>query len=179
MKDFVCVGEIVKAIGLKGELKLYPLLDYFDGLLDSPYTVWQDGSPVKILRHRPARSCVALMVEGVQSREAAEAMLGRELGFMRGSYVRDDFPVPPGGLAFRYLGRRVVTRGGDEIGRVDEVRLMGGAHMLVVPDGKREILIPAVEPILVRDDRSLEGDLVIDPPEGLLDVEGLQDVQAD
>jgi len=31
---FVSVGQIVKAIGLKGELKLHPFLDYFDELLD-------------------------------------------------------------------------------------------------------------------------------------------------
>jgi len=170
MTDFVSVGEIVKAIGLKGELKLYPLLDYFDELLDSPHIVWQDGTPAKILRHRQAGTCVAVTVDGVQGRNEAEAMVGRELGFQRSSYARDDFPVPPGGLAFRYVGRRVVTRDGTEVGIVDEVRLMGGAHMLVVPDGYREILIPAVEPILPRDDRALEGDLVIAPPEGLLDV---------
>lgn len=170
MQDFVRVGEIVKAIGLKGELKLYPLLDYFDALLDSPYTVWQDGSPAKIKRHRPAGTCIAIIVEGVRDRNGAEAMVGRELGFLRASYGRDDFPVPPGGLAFRYLGREVVTRDGQGIGPVDEVRLMGGVHMLVVRDGGREILIPAVEPILVRDDRATSGELVIDPPEGLLDV---------
>ena len=171
MTDFVSVGEIVKAIGLKGELKLYPLLDFFDALLDSPHTVWQDGSPAKIRRHRQAGTCVAVTVEGVRGRDEAEAMVGRELGFQRGSYACDDFPVPPGGLAFRYVGRRVVTREGQEVGTVDEVRLMGGVHMLIVPAGGREILIPAVEPILERDDRSLEGDLVIDPPEGLLDVQ--------
>ncbi len=36
---FICVGEIVNVIGLKGEVKLYPLMDYFDELLDSPYVV--------------------------------------------------------------------------------------------------------------------------------------------
>ena len=53
----------------------------------------------------------------------------------------------------------------------DEVRRCGPQHMLVVLDGVREILIPAVAPIL-RADAALSGPLVIDPPEGLLDVAG-------
>jgi len=167
--DFICVGEIVKAIGLKGEVKLYPLLDYFDELLDSPYVVWRDGTEVPLKRYRQASSCVALTLSGVTSRTAAEAMVGRELGFDRSNYANDDFPKPEGGLAFRYLDREVQTTDGTLVGKVSEVRLAGGQHLLVIPDGDKEILVPAVSPILEMDD-NLEGSLTIDPPEGLLDV---------
>jgi hypothetical protein len=49
------------------------------------------------------------------------------------------------------------------------VRLAGHQFLLVIPVGDGEILVPAVEPILQPDHR-LDGALVIDPPEGLLDV---------
>ncbi len=169
MSDFVSVGEIVKAIGLKGELKLYPLLDYFAELLDSPFVVWQDGSDAKILHHRQAGSCVAIKVTGVNDRNGADRMIGRELGFLRSSYEKEAFPKPEGGLAFRYLGREVRTSGGESVGIVAEVRLAGGQHLLVIPDGGQEILIPAVSPIL-QPDEGLEGFLTVNPPEGLLDV---------
>jgi 16S rRNA processing protein RimM len=169
MLDFVSVGEIVKPIGLKGELKLYPLLDYFDELLDSPFVVWQDGSDARILHYRQAGSCVAISVAGVNDRNGADAMIGRELGFLRSSYGDEGFPKPAGGLAFRFLGREVVTTDGKTVGKVSEVRLAGGQHLLVIPDGQKDILIPAVSPILEPDD-SLEGALTINPPEGLLDV---------
>ncbi len=168
--EFICVGEIVKAIGLKGEVKLYPLMDYFDELLDSPYVVWKDGSKVELNRYRQAGSCVALSLQGVSSRTAAESMIGRELGFLRSMYANDDFPKPDRGLAFRYVDREVQTTEGETVGKVAEVRLAGGQHLLVVPDGDKEILIPAVSPILEFDDK-LEGALTIDPPEGLLDVQ--------
>ncbi len=168
--EFVCVGEIVKAIGLKGELKLYPLLDYFDELLDSPYAVWRDGSEARVTSHRQAGSCVAVKVSGVGNRTQAEGLIGRELGFIRSSYAQPDFPIPPGGLAFRYLGRDVRTTDGTLVGKVDEVRLVAGRHLLVIPDGENQMLIPVVDPICVVADDSLEGDLTIDPPEGLLDV---------
>jgi len=169
MDRFIVIGEVVKAIGLKGEVKLYPLLDFHGPLLDSGFLVWQDGSPARILRHRQAGSCEAIQPEGVTDRDGAEAIVGRELGFMSSSYRDPEFPRPAGGLPFRYLGREVVTVSGQAIGTVDEVRLAAGRILLVIPEGKLEILIPAVEPILAADE-GLEGPLVIDPPEGLLDV---------
>lgn len=166
---FISVGQVVKAIGLKGELKFYPFMDYFDELLDSPFVVWQDGSEAGIKRYRQAGSCIGLSVNGVGNRNAAEAIIGKELGFLRSSYENDEFPKPAGGLAFRYVGREVRTTDGKSVGIVDEVRLAAGVHLLVIPDGNSNILIPAVSPILEMSD-SLEGDLIIDPPEGLLDV---------
>lgn len=173
MNRFIVIGEVVKAIGLKGELKLYPLIDYHEPLLDSPYLVWGDGTVVEVERHRPASSCQAVKIRNVSDRSTAESYVGREVGFMSGKYPEPDFPRPVGGLPFRYLGRDVATVGGETVGEVAEVRFTGGGYVLVIPDsreGAKEILIPAVEPILAAND-DLEGTLVIDPPEGLLDVQ--------
>ena len=174
MDGFIVIGEVVKAVGLKGEVKLYPLLDFHLDLLDSGYLVWDDGSAVQVQRHRQAGSCEAVKVAGVDDRNAAEGLVKREMGFRSSDYLEPDFPRPAGGLPFRYLGREVATGDGRIVGTVDEVRFTGGGYLLVVGDpngGKGEILIPAVEPIL-RPDEGLIGTLVIDPPEGLLDVQG-------
>jgi 16S rRNA processing protein RimM len=170
MEDFVAIGEIVRAVGLRGEVKLYPLIDFHEPLLASGFLEWDDGTPARLRGHRPGGGGVVIRPEGSDDRDAAEGLVGRELGFRRASYLDPAFPRPPAGLAFRFLGRRVVTGDGREVGLVDEVRRVGGQLLLVVPDGAGEILIPAVVPIL-REDHGLEGDLVIDPPEGLLDVQ--------
>jgi 16S rRNA processing protein RimM len=170
MDRFVRIGEVVKAIGLKGEVKLYPLLDFFEPLLESGFLVWQDGTPAPIKNHRQAGSCYALRLAGIDGRDAADGMIGRELGFDSASYLDPEFPRPDEGLPFRYLGRQVETTDGQIVGTVDEVRVGGALYLLVVPSGEGEILIPSVEPILRFDDE-LEGPLVIDPPEGLLDVQ--------
>lgn len=170
MDRFVCIGEVVKAIGLKGEVKLFPLLDFYEPLLESDFLVWQDGSPASIRSHRQAGSCFALKCSDVNDRNAAERMTGRELGFMSGSYRDADFPRPGVGLPFRYLGRQVQTVDGQIIGSVEEVRVGGALYLLVIPGESGEILIPSVEPILQFDDE-LDGPLIIDPPEGLLDVQ--------
>ena len=173
MDRFIVIGEIVKAIGLKGELKLYPLIDYHEPLLDSPYLVWGDGTGVDVERHRQAGSCEAVKIRQVSDRSSADSYLGREVGFMRENYREPDFPRPAGGLPFRFLDREVATVAGEIVGNVSEVRFTGSGYVLVIPDsreGAKEILIPAVEPILAIND-DLEGTLVIDPPEGLLDVQ--------
>lgn len=168
--EFIRIGEIVKAVGLRGEIKLYPYLDFHLPLLGSGYVVWEDGTPVQVQRHRPAGDAVVLKVAGVDHRDQAEGQVGRSLGFRRESYLDEEFPKPEGGLAFRYLDREVVTADGEIIGTVEEVRRAGAALMLVVIRDGRELLIPAVEPILIPD-AGLEGPLKIDPPEGLFDVQ--------
>lgn len=168
---FIAIGEIVRAVGLRGELKLYPLLDFFEPLLGRPFLVWDDGSPAEVTRHRVmSGDCWGLAVRGVGGRDGADALVGRELGFLSASYGDPAFPKPRGGLPFRWVGREVVTGDGRVVGLVDEVRRIGAQHLLVIPDGTGEILIPALAPIL-RPEDELEGQLVIDPPEGLLDVQ--------
>ncbi len=170
---FVIVGEVVKAIGLKGEVKLYPLLNYHRELLMSGYLQWQDGTRAEITRHRQAGSCEALKVSGVDDRNKAETLVGRVLGFMSRSYLDADFPKPDGGLPFRWLEREVRTTTGETIGVVDEVRVAGAGYMLVVADPEQpggQLMIPALAPILQPED-DLSGVLIVDPPEGLFDVQ--------
>jgi 16S rRNA processing protein RimM len=170
MDRFIIIGEVVKAVGLRGEVKLYPLLDFYEPLLGSGLLIWEDGSSAEIAGYRAAGGTVVLRLDKVSDRSAAEGMIGRNLGFDRDSYLQDGFPKPTGGLPFRYLGRQVELSDGEIVGVVDEVRFTGSNHLLVVTGAEKEILIPAVEPIL-RADPGLSGNLVIDPPEGLLDVQ--------
>ncbi len=169
---FVVVAEVVKAVGLKGEGKLLPLVDWHGPLLGTDWLRWEDGSPLRVLRSRPSGACVVILSEDCRDRDGAEAAVGRRIGFRRDDYLAPDFPRPPGGLPFGLLGREVILAGsGETVGTVDEVRTGTVQRLLVVRRGGTEILIPAVEPILLPDDGS-DGPLVIDPPEGLLDVAG-------
>ena len=168
--DFMPVAEVVKAVGLRGEIKLYPLIDWYEPLLDSDYLVWDDGGPCLVERHRPSGSATAVLVDGILDRSAAESAVGRMVGFLRSRYPEPAFPRPAGGLPFRWVGRPVRTAGGEAVGTVDEVRRGGGGFLLVIVREGREILIPAVAPILAPED-ALDGELLIDPPEGLLDVD--------
>lgn len=162
------MAEVVKAVGLRGEVKLYPLLDFCAPVLGSGFLIWQDGMTARLKAIRPAGQCVVAKPVDCDDRDAAEALVGSQLGFRREDYLDDAFPRPAAGLPFRYLGREVQAQDGTVIGTVAEVRRYAVQVLLVVKRPGGEVLIPAVPPIL-RPDAGLQGPLIVDPPEGLLD----------
>jgi len=166
----VVVARVVKAVGMRGEVKLLPAADWHPELLGSRFLRWEDGTPVRTLGGRPQAGGWVVRIDGVLDRAGAERLVGRSLGFRRGDYLADDFPRPPAGLPFRLLGRPVVDPEGRPLGTVAAVRGEGPARLLELrgTDGRPRGLIPAVPPIL-RPDAGLDGPLVVDPPEGLLD----------
>lgn len=169
--DFVVIAEVVRAVGLRGEVKLYPLVNWHGPLLGTDFLCWESGEPVGIVTHRLAGNGVVVGFAGSENRDQAEALIGRQLGFRREHYLDPAFPRPASGLPFCYLGREVHLADGQRIGLVSEVRCYGSQLTLVLVRDGREVLIPAVEPIL-RSDPGLDGPLVVEPPEGLLDVAG-------
>lgn len=171
MDDFVLVAEVVKTVGLKGELKLYPMIDWYEPLLDGEWLVFDDGRGFQAAHWRAHGPCYVVKVDGVEDRNQAETWVGRKIGFLRSRYPAPGFPKPVGGLPFRWLGRPVHDTAGEVLGEVHEVRRYGPQYTLAIMRGEREVLIPAVAPILVNGE-GLEGPLIVDPPEGLLDVAG-------
>jgi len=167
---FVVVARVVKAVGMRGEVKLLPADDWHPPLLGSRFLRWDDGTPARVLGGRPQAGGWVVRIAGVLDREAAERQVGRRLGFRRGDYRAGDFPRPSAGLPFRFAGREVVDTAGRLLGTVGAVNLDGPVPLLELrgDDGRRRGLVPAVPPIL-RDDPGLDGPLVVDPPEGLLD----------
>jgi 16S rRNA processing protein RimM len=166
---FVPVAEIVRPVGLRGEVKLYPLIDWHPPLLGSRFLVWESGKPAEVSISRSGSDGLVVRPAGCADRTAAEALVGRQLGFRREAYGRPGFPRPAAGLPFRLVGRAVVTSAGQDLGTVDEVRRHGTQLTLVILRGEEELLVPAVAPIL-REEDGEQGPLTIDPPEGLLDV---------
>jgi ribosomal 30S subunit maturation factor RimM len=126
---------------------------------------------VEVLHQRGGETSWVIGIANCHDRDSAMQLVGRYLGFPRESYLEAEFPKPAGGLPFRYLEREVQLTSGEVLGKVAEVRRYGTQITLVIPRSEREILIPAVDPILL-DDAGLSGPLVVDPPEGLLDVAG-------
>jgi ribosomal 30S subunit maturation factor RimM len=167
--QFVPIAEVVKAVGLQGEMKLYHLLNWHEPLLDSPYLTEESGRAMRVTHHRAASTGTIVGLAGCRGRQDAQGYVGKRLGFQRSRYEEPDFPRPARGLPFRFLLREVALKAGGCLGVVTEVRLYGNQLTLVIPREGREVLIPAVPPILIADD-GMTGPLMVDPPEGLLDV---------
>lgn len=165
------IGEITRAHGLGGELKVVPLTDHperFEGLREC--VLWDQRhdqrEPRRITRARLHDGAVLVALAGCDSVDAAHALVGRYVALPESKA----WPLPPGQFyPWQLEGCRVVTEDGREVGTVAEIERSGAQDRWVVRADGREHLIPAV-PEIVLDVDLAAGRVVIRPPEGLLEL---------
>jgi len=109
-------------------------------------------------------------LQGCGTVEEAERWRGAEV-------VRreEEFAPAPDGSFYPHelVGLEVADAGGRALGHVAEVLETGGPELLVVRKGDRERLIPFAAAICRTVDKTA-GRIVIDPPEGLLDLDQMR-----
>jgi 16S rRNA processing protein RimM len=168
----VAVGEVLKPHGLTGEVKVRSLSDRTEDrfrrlrecILWEPRT---NGREVcRIATCRVEGETVLLRIEGIDSPEAARRLSGRLLAIDETEVL----PPPDGSFyPWQLHGARVETRDGREAGTFVRVEPGGGHDLWVIAHEGRERLIPAVAEIVI-DVSVADRRIVIDPPEGLLDL---------
>jgi 16S rRNA processing protein RimM len=173
--ELLLVGRLVAAQGLRGELRVLPLSD-FPERFTRPGQRWlrRGGAPAEVVellggRQLPGKELFVVRLDGIDSRDAAEALVGHELlvaAHDRPRLARGEFHLLDlVGLEVRLLA------GGQCIGRVSDL-LHAGNDLLEValsePPG-RHILIPFVQAI-VPEVQLQQGWIGITPPPGLLDL---------
>lgn len=123
--------------------------------LEAGAEVWADGAerPLRILRAETGGRIPVLHLEGVDTREAAEALVGRYLEapgrpLDEGTYFWDDL-----------VGLRVEEPDGSLVGELVEIFRAGGneVYRIVGPTGER--LVPALRTAVLRID--LEAGLMV------------------
>ncbi len=167
----VAIGEVLRPYGLRGELKVRPLTDRPRerfGRLDR-CLLWEREldrrEDCRIASCRFDGETVFLRIDGVDSPEAARRYQGRLLAVRR-----DQALPPPEGQFYPWQleGAVVETRDGRTVGRFVGVE-SGAQDLWVVEDEGRQRLIPAVASIVVEVSVA-DRRIVIDPPEGLLEL---------
>ncbi len=173
----VLIGRLVKAFGIKGELKFHPSPDFWDELMDSQTLAMARGSnaggagksarkAISFSRYRPHGNSYVVIVDGITDRNAAEAVVGSDI-FVDLDNL--DVELPDEVLPFQVEGVLVKTVDGDIVGTVEGV-MMSSAHDVyeVVSDDGKQFLIPAVDEFIDSLDEET-GVLVIKPIPGLID----------
>ena len=168
----VAVGEVVRPHGFRGEVRVRALTDRpaerFGAL--RACVLWDaerdEQAPCRVLGARLEGDHVLLRLQGVESDTAARALTGRLI-----AVERDRALPPPEGHFYPWQleGARVVTRDGRPVGRFVGVEPGPGQDRWVIDAGGREVLVPAVAEIVVEVSVS-DRRIVIDPPEGLLEL---------
>ena len=174
--DHLVVGHISKPHGIRGEVFVHPLTDHPEGVF-APGVVLLPGRsgaqspdpeapPLRIDSVRSFQRGFLVRFGGTVDRNDAERLRG--LYLMR---AFDDIePLAEGEVFYhQLLGLRVETVDGLAVGTVREVYEMQPADLLEVATDRGTLLIPFLANVVV-DVRVDEGLLVVDPPEGLLDL---------
>jgi 16S rRNA processing protein RimM len=168
----VAVGEVLRPWGLQGEVRVKPLTDRpterFRSLQHC--VLWEPvpdrREPCRIASCRFEGGTVLVRMEGVASPEEARRFTGRLLAVAQ----EDVLPAPEGHFyPWEMAGATVETRDGRRVGEFVRVEGSEGQPLWVVAEGGREHLVPAVPEIVVEVSVA-ERRIVIDPPEGLLEL---------
>jgi 16S rRNA processing protein RimM len=171
------VGRIARPHGIRGQVILNAETDFPEARFQPGSELFIDGGrgvePLILTTVRFHRGRPIVGVSGIESIERAQALTGLELR------VPTERLVPlAAGTFYRHdlIGCRVETGAGTAVGIVEDVDGTCAVSRLVVAADGDEILIPLVSEICREIDA--EGKrIVIEPPEGLLELNRLKRVR--
>ena len=160
------VGRIGRAHGVLGEATIEVQTDDPDirFQIGNKLTL-DDGKQLTIRSSRWHNQILLLAFDGVTDRNQIEEL--------RDQLISSDVDLDslaPGEYHFQQLiGCEVFQQNGDLIGAVDEIVKLPGQDLLSVNRAGAQVLIPMVKQIIIEID-VLAKKIVVNPPEGLLDV---------
>ncbi|WP_413404396.1 MULTISPECIES: ribosome maturation factor RimM [unclassified Synechococcus] len=167
------VGKVVGVQGLRGELRVNPASD-FPERFTKPGPRWlqaQGTSPKEVIltngRQLPGKSLFIVCFEGIDNREAAQALVGQKL--LVSSADRPELQEGEFHLLDLVGLEARLNNSSEMIGLVSDL-ISGGNDLLEITrnDGHK-LLIPFVEAI-VPEVHLEEGWLLLTPPPGLLEL---------
>ncbi len=166
--DFLEIGKIVKAHGLKGRVKVLSYLDSGGAMLQSLDEVFishgkDKGVSFALKYFQVKGKCFYLDMEGIENIDQAEALLGcsvlvpaAKMGALsEGEYYWQQL-----------IGLEVMTEAGTLIGTLAEIFPTGSNDVFVCRGGAREILLPAIADVVLTVDLEKKI-MVVRLPEGL------------
>ena len=165
--DLVVVGRIGKPQGVKGEVTVEVRTDDPDDRFADGAVLTTETGTLTVESSRYQGKYLVVAFEGVHDRNAAEVL--------RDTLVhvdRNQLPELEGEDDFydtQLVGLSAVLVDGTPLGTVEDVLHLPGGDVLSVKSDDREVLVPFVKAIVPTVDLAV-GRLVVDPPEGLLDL---------
>ena len=142
--EFITVGTVVNAHGIRGEVKVNPL-GYDPDFIAGFDTLYIGGQAVEIKAARVHKNTVLLTLPGVEDMDAALALKGKAVAIRR-----TDAELPEGEFFDEELQDMAVLddETGETIGTLRRV-LHYPAHDVYEVKGEREYLIPAVPGVFI------------------------------
>jgi 16S rRNA processing protein RimM len=156
------IGRVARPHGVRGELRIQ-LDDEGSTVLFDVERVWIGGEERVVAGARPTNAAVLLTIEGIEDRDAADLLKGKDV-----EVLREDVPLEDGEyFVSDLIGCEVVDEQGAVLGRAVKL-LHGGQDLLVIHDEARGIerILPVIPEFILSVDRATRR-VVVSPPEGL------------
>ena len=168
--ELVIIARAVRPRGLKGEIVAQLLTDFPDRFEDVEELVLVspcgDRTTKRLEDYWFQNDRVVLKLADYNDVDAAKELVGFEFAVPESERV----PLPADHYYDWELEGCTVKVGVESIGTVKSVLKTGGTEILVVADeNEKERLIPFADSIVVKVDAE-QKTIVVDPPEGLLDL---------
>ena len=164
--DWIAVGRIVGAFGVRGQLKVVPTGRSPERFQQLRHLYVGETHDLCEIEHCRLRGSEALLkLKGIDTREAAVAQRYVYL------YVPESeaLELPPGEyFVHQIVGLQVFTEEGETLGTVEEVLSTGANDVYVVPGPRGEVLIPALKTVIRTVDLAT-GQIIVALPPGLLE----------
>ena len=165
-KPYLEAGQIVGTHGVRGEVRVQPWCDSPQQFATFKKLYWDANGqqPVKV-KGRPHKNIALVVLEGVDTVEAAQVLRGKML------YVdRRDIKLPKGHyLVQDLIGLTVVDADtGETYGKLTDVSQTGANAVYHMATDKGEVLIPAIPDVIIKIDLKADR-LYLRPMKGLLD----------
>ena len=160
------VGRIGRAHGVLGEATIEVRTDEADlRFAVGNEVILENGKKLIIKSSRWHNQVLLLSFDGITDRNQIEELRDQLI-----SAEVDTSAMAPGEYHYQQLiGSQVFLQSGDQVGVVGEIVKLPGQDLLSIDKGGSQVLVPMVKQIIISIDVAAKK-IVINPPEGLLDV---------
>lgn len=162
---YLVIGRVAKPWGIQGEVKVEIMTDFPDrfSLLRKIY-LGPKAVPFALEGFRLHQGAALLKLEGCQDRAAVEKLRGQLVQIP----IEEAMPLEQDEYyEHQIVGLAVWTAGGEHLGTVDEIISTGSNDVYVVRGKGREVLIPALEDVVLEVNLA-QGRLIVELIEGLI-----------
>lgn len=166
--EFVSIGIIIKAHGIKGEIVVLPTTDNVQQFkqLKIISVEFKNGEreffPIERVNAKTNR--IILKLEKIKDRDDALTLKGLNVD----KHIQDCQELPPDEYyIFDIVGLRVKTTSDTWLGEVTDVLTLPANDIYVVEDDSNQFLIPAIKDVIKKVDLEEEY-ILIEPLDGLL-----------
>lgn len=140
-EDRIKIGKIVNTFGIKGELKVYPYIDYIDELSK----IYIDNKEYTLSKSRNQKNVVIIKIKGIDDINLVEGLKNKEI-----EIDRADLPKLKEGEYYieDLIGLDVYTDEGKLLGKLDDIFNTGANDIYQV----NNILLPAIPDVIKKID---------------------------